>query len=427
MATRLLTAFALAAALAGAAPAAAQLPSASSAGLGMAENFTAAARGYHAIAWNPANLALSGNPGASLAFFPVRAVAGLGPVDLGDLKQYGGKYVPTEVRSEWLQRISLSKQEQGDVGADVTFAAVQVGPVGFQLSTSIGGTMRLTPDVARLVLFGNSENGQAQAFNLKDARVNGAWTSTGALSYARAFPAGQGARVSVGAALKYTLGHVLAYGRDQGSTLSTSPIIVNVNFPVISTDTAALFNNGSGLGLDLGAAYEAGKLTVSGALQNVYNGFKWDRSKLAFRPATAFVNADSISTGSFDEQDLSKAPAELVSRALALRFKPVILAGAAYRVNQRLLVDADIHQRLGDDGGMQYGPETQVGAGAEYRPLSFLPLRAGAAYVTGGSQFAGGFGIEIGTFSLNASIARRSDDVGTSTISMITLISSFPR
>ncbi|HEX9107040.1 MAG TPA: DUF5723 family protein [Longimicrobiales bacterium] len=408
------------------APATAQLPSASTAALGLADNYTAAARGYNAIAWNPANLALSGNPGASLAFFPVRAVAGLGPVNLGDIKSWGGKVVPIDVRNTWFQRIQSSGHEKGDAGADLTIAALQVGPVGFQLSSSLHGTANLTPDAAKLALFGNAPNGQAGSFNLQDSRVNGAWTSTAAVSLAHAFPAGPGAKLSLGVAGKYTIGHVLAYGQDRGSSLTANPIVINLNFPVISTDTSSLFNNGSGLGLDLGAAYEAGKLTLSGALQNVFNSFKWQQSKLTYRPAAAFFNGDSSSAGSFEIEPMSRAPASLVSAVTDLKYKPVVLAGAAYRVNPRFVVDADFHQRLGD-GGMQFGPKTQLGAGAEYRILSFIPLRAGVAYVTGGSQFGGGVGLDLGTFSMNASIAHRSDEIGTSTISMVTLISSFPR
>ncbi len=116
----------------------------------------------------------------------------------------------------------------------------------------------------------------------------------------------------------------------------------------------------------------------------------------------------------------------MVQQALDLKYKPVILAGVAYRLNPRFLVDADFHQRLAD-GGMQFGPKTQLGAGAEYRALSFLPLRAGAAYVTGGGQFGGGLGLDLGTFSMNASVLRRNDDLGTATVTMVTLISSFPR
>ncbi len=52
-------------------PAAAQLPSASASALGVGDNYTALARGYNAVAWNPAGLAMPGSPGFSLAIMPL--------------------------------------------------------------------------------------------------------------------------------------------------------------------------------------------------------------------------------------------------------------------------------------------------------------------------------------------------------------------
>lgn len=408
-------------------PLAGQLPSASSAALGFADNYTAAARGYNAIAWNPANLALTGNPQASLAIFPVRAVTGLGPVTLGDLKRWGGKIVPEDVRTGWLDRIRSDGKEAGGAGADLTFVAVQVRRVGFQLSTTLRTAADLNTDAARLILFGNAPNGQPLAFKLGDSQANGAWTSTAALSYAQPFPVGTtGARLSVGGALKYTMGHAVAWGHDEGSTISASPVALNVSFPLITTDTASFFNNGSGIGLDLGGAYQAGNLTVSAALQNVFNSFRWSESELRYRAATAYFTGDSSSAGSFDERPVPATATALVQRVMDERYKPVVLAGAAYRLSPRLLVDGDFHARAGD-GGLQFDPRWQLGAGAEYRLRPFLPLRAGAALITGGEQLAAGIGFELGAFSLNASIAHRADATGGSTISMITLISSFPR
>ena len=408
-------------------PAGAQLPSASTAALGFAGNYTATARGYNAIAWNPANLVLSGNPQASLAFFPVTATAGLKPVTLGDLADWQDRWVPLTTRSDWMARIQANKGEQGDVGADLTFAAVQVGPVGFQLSTSAHGLADLNTDAAQLILFGNAPGAVPQNLNLRDSRINAVWTSTAALSYARAF-AGKtpGSRFSVGAALKYTMGHVVAYGRDAGSSTTTDPLALEVTFPVITVDTAHLFNNGSGVGLDLGGAYEQGKLTVSGSLQNVFNAFRWRSHDLRYRAVQALWNKDTIQASSLDEQDMSAAPAALREELGDLRFKPVLMAGISYKVNRRLQVDGDLHERFGD-GGMQYLPRTHLGVGAEYRVLSFVPLRAGAALVTGGTQFGGGLGVEMGTFTMGASVLRRADKLGSSTTTMLTLISSFPR
>lgn len=407
--------------------ASAQLPNASAAGLGLAENYTAASRGYNAVAWNPANLALSGNPQASLAFFPITATAGLGPVTLADLAKWQGKWVPPGTRTDWLSRIKASNHEQGDVGADLTFAALQVGPVGFQLSTTAHGLADLNSDAAQLILFGNAPAAIAQSLNLRGSRINGVWTSTGALSYAHAFPGKlPGSRFSVGAALKYTIGHVVAYGRDPGSSTTADPLALQLNFPVITADTGHLFNNGTGVGLDVGGAYEAGKVTVSGAVQNVFNSFQWQLKNLRYRSVQALWNSDTIQASSFDDEDVSMAPAALRQEVSDLRFKPVLVAGVSYKLNRRLQLDGDLHQRFGD-GGMQYEPKTHLGVGAEYRLLSFLPVRAGGAIVSGGSQFGGGFGLELGTFAMSGSVLHRGDNLGSSTITMVTLISSFPR
>src|SRR5688500_6147829 len=102
-----------------AAAAHAQLPSASSKALGLAENFTAAARGYHAIAWDPALLGLPGGPGTSLAVAPLRLVTGLDPVTLSDLKEYEGIVVPLTVRDRWLAAVRNEGAEAGTGGADV--------------------------------------------------------------------------------------------------------------------------------------------------------------------------------------------------------------------------------------------------------------------------------------------------------------------
>ena len=68
-----------------AAPVAAQLPSASASALGAGDTYTALARGFNAVAWNPAGLAMTGNPGFSMTLVPVRAVGSFGPISLKDL------------------------------------------------------------------------------------------------------------------------------------------------------------------------------------------------------------------------------------------------------------------------------------------------------------------------------------------------------
>ena len=107
------------AALLCAARASAQMPSASTAALGMGENYTALARGYNAVAWNPALLGLYGNPRTSLTLVPVRIVAGLDPVKLADFADFQNKVVPDAVKvtAEINRRVlaELSRTEQANL------------------------------------------------------------------------------------------------------------------------------------------------------------------------------------------------------------------------------------------------------------------------------------------------------------------------
>src|SRR2546421_84199 len=87
---------AVALALAAAPPLGAQLPSASAVALAMGENRIAVARGYDALSWNPAGLAMPDAPRSSLAVLPVRAASGLHRVSLALIQPYLDTIVPPE-------------------------------------------------------------------------------------------------------------------------------------------------------------------------------------------------------------------------------------------------------------------------------------------------------------------------------------------
>ena len=82
-----------------------QLPSPSTAVLGTANNYTALARGFTAIAVNPAGLGMPGNPGFSLTLLPVQAQAGLNAISLVDIAAFDGIKIPVATKEEWLQSV----------------------------------------------------------------------------------------------------------------------------------------------------------------------------------------------------------------------------------------------------------------------------------------------------------------------------------
>jgi hypothetical protein len=93
--------------------------------------------------------------------------------------------------------------------------------------------------------------------------------------------------------------------------------------------------------------------------------------------------------------------------------------GVAMRAGSRFTLSGDVRQHFG--GGMNAEPKTHVGAGVEFRPIGLLPLRAGAAAITGGHQLSGGFGLQLGWFNLSASAARRWSDLSDGVIGAFAL------
>jgi len=396
-------------------PAEAQLPSASPVALGMGENHTAAARGFNSVAWNPANLGLSGNPTTSLAFFPVRGIGGLYPVGLTDLKEHQDGVLSDAVKEEWLERIAEAGGERGAAGADLTFVALSVGRVGFQLSTVARAIGDLGPDAAELILYGNAgRTGEPRDFGLEGSKFDMVVASTAAFSYAQPLPLPVG-RLALGATVKYTVGHLLATGADAGSQLNSDPLSVQVEFPIVHSDTTPQFDNGHGVGLDLGAAFELGPWTAAVAVRNAINTFEWDASKFFYRPARAVFDADT-STSEFDALPLAEAPTALRQRLDESGYRKEIAAGVAFRPASNFTLAADIRHQLGD--GLELGNETHIGAGLEFRPFSWLPLQAGVAHVPDGVQFTGGAGLRIGGIHLQGAGLLRTGDAGDEVVGM---------
>ena len=413
-------------------PVAAQLPSASTPALGMGDNFTAAARGFSAVSWNPANLGLSGNPGSSFQFLTLRGLAGVDPVTLADVAEYQGKVVPNSVKTEWLARIEEEGNEAGNSGFEANWLSLQIGRVGFQASTTGNALAQFSPGIARLIMFGNTnEAGEPQTITLSGSNMDVNGYTTGALSYAQPFDLNNGAsRLSIGVTAKYTIGHFMAIGQESTGSASADPLSVQLQFPVVHTpvsDEEGGFEaqSGSGFGIDVGVGFETGAWTFAGAVKNIMNSFEWDQDKLFFRQGQILFTDDERESD-FDSQPLAGAPvpAALRARIDDMKFKPVIALGTNYRMSEKLRVTGDV--RLGSDEGMITGPKTHAGAGVEYRVLSWLPVRLGAAYIAmneenTGTQLGGGLGIDLGGFNLAASAGQRNTDHGKDTMVMLTI------
>lgn len=415
---RLLMAVLVFFALISAAPIAAQ--SAVPQAMGVADNYTALARGFAASSYNPANLALSNNPAFSLTVLPVRADAGVGPIPLSDVSEYSGRSIPHAQRQQWLDRIAAEGGLSGRVGSDITGLGLSIGRVAVSATSRIRGRVNAGPDVAELILFGNAgRTGEPGQYSLENARIEMAATSTLAASIGvplRLF----GQTLAVGVTGKYVVGHGLIAGQETASAFSADPLAASLRFPLLHTpvpDSAGsdlspreILDNGRGWGLDVGVALESGPLTASAALRDVVSTFEWDPESFVLHVAEFNMTSDT-STSSFEERPIEEAPEALRRRIEAFYGPaPALHAAAALEVGSALTVTGEVRHAFRES--LQVGERTHVGVGAELRLLPFLPLRAGVAKVSTGYQLGAGAGLHLFGLQVGASGLVRETSLG---------------
>jgi hypothetical protein len=394
----------------------AQLPQATAAALGLGFNMTASARGFAAVANNPAGLAHPASPGFSLAIPAIAIQTGLGPVELGDFADWQGELLTDPVKAEWLQRIVDSGGQSGTVGAGAAGLALSVGPVGVQVGAIVAGEVRLTPDAAELLLYGNAgRTGSPGDFELEGSAIDGFALSTVAVSFGMR----ASERLFLGATGTYAIGQGLIVARDLGSSVDSDPLGITLQFPVLAPDFEnAGFDQGSGVGLDVGALWEGPTLTLGATVQNVFHTFEWKLDEHVYRPGEALFT-QGVSSSDFDEQPATAAPQSLLDVVADRGIEPVLSVGAEWRPSSLLSIQGDVRKRV--TGGLDIGPELHAGAGVEMRAIPFLPLRAHVAVMTGGAQVGGGASLVLGPVNLSGAGAYRTGDGNSSVLGMFSL------
>jgi hypothetical protein len=218
------------------------------------------------------------------------------------------------------------------------------------------------------------------------------------------------------------VGHGLISGSDSGSELRSDPLEVELNFPLIHSDTAqaSSFNGGSGFSLDLGAAWQSGRLFAGVSMRNLVNTFAWDEEKLQYRPGTASAQGGDMETSSdFDPQPFANAPTELKNRLDQLGFAPILAIGVGYQAHSKLLVTGDVRNAF--EESLLAGPKSHIGIGAEISPVFWLPIRVGAAKITDGHLLTAGAGLRVGFLRFSGAATQTSGEFGEGTSVMFTL------
>jgi hypothetical protein len=398
--------------------ASAQLPNASAAAFGMAGNFTAIARGYEAVAWNPANLAMPGRPFLSVGLGIAGGSVGLDPVDVKMLHDFSGRVIDSATKASWVDNARLSGGQRVRLDGGLTPLAFSLGPIGFQVGGSAYSTVNFSADAWELFLFGNAGNSgnQPKTIDLSGTRASLGVVSAAAMSFAMPVPINltgglfANERAAIGITGKYVMGNSLVLIQDDGSVLGGSDL--ELRLPAIIPDSNYNGTLGNGTGMDLSLAWSGGPWKIGVLAENVFNTFRWDTTTLASVSGTGLFSGSSGSDNSVDfedQQSFSAAPAALRDAVTKQQFKPAVTIGGAFNVMPSLTLTADMKTSLGGDEAIVIGPKSRFGVGAEWRVIPIIPLRAGVASVTDGWQAGAGIGVRLlgYEFGLSTSIRRR--------------------
>jgi hypothetical protein len=405
------------------AAAAAQVPTATPRALAMGNAYSALARGFEAIAWNPALLASTHGYGVTVGLPAGSAEVGNNAFSIDDILTYRDKDLSDADKQYLLDRVvndDSTLQARGNFG--VHSLGFSIGSFAVSLSSSGYVQAQASRDAVEFALNGNGAfAGTGNFFDLAGSGGR-AWAATTlAGSYARFFPTPMG-RLNVGVTAKRVWGNFLGLARDDGSQVGTDT--VNATGQVIYTDypqgdfsgIGDIFGKsaGTGFGVDLGGALELDdRLTVSLALINAFGSMSWKEDRLRYERASYTVALDANGTVRDTTSDSSLVGAEIDTdaQAVALRdsllqtegFARLLRGGVAYRV-AGFTLGGDVQMRLST--GVDRQPDFMVGGGAEYVVLGFLPLRAGIRTDFGDvTAFSGGTGLRLGPFALDLSAA----------------------
>jgi hypothetical protein len=411
----------------------AQLPDPSTRALGMGDAYTAIARGYEAVAWNPSLLAAVGRPGFTIGLPHVAVEVGSNTYGFSDFRKYANSFLDDATKQALLDKITGSTLTIRTLVGVQPFG-LSVGPFALMVGASGQVDGSIGKDAVRLAFFGNAPRpGTSNTFTAAGS-TGRAWAATTAAgSFALPFPIPLG-RLSVGATYKYIIGNFLGTAGDLGTQVAFNPLFTATeagqavytnydkncssngnSFQPLGTGTCGA-KAGNGYGVDLGATlqFARGGITLSAVVVNAFGSMTWDQSRMGYDRTlrqTTQLSSGTVKDTLIVQQSLQGAGISTNAQASALRdsllananFSRLARVGIALKSGQ-LTLAADAQIRL--KAGLDEQSEKLVSAGAEYRLLGILPLRVGASTdFAGATMLSAGTGLQLLGINIDASIA----------------------
>jgi hypothetical protein len=393
----------------------AQLPHATARSTAMLQSYTAAARGYEAIVWNPALLAMPGRPGFSLDIFQAAADVHSNTIGPSDVLHYLGDSLDTTEKDKILAETRAGADSTLSLGAtvDAQTLGVTIGPFGIMATGAGDAAAAVSDDAVELALFGNvtrrAPGQQYSAAGTKGSGWAGASLAIGFGLPLRMVPTGH---LAVGATLKLTQMFTAGIASDAGSFLQNAP-----DFSTRAAGEALIFhpdssatNNGFGVGLDLGVAYDlVSGMRLGLAIENLFSTISWKEQNLVYYRQDYIMQqiGDQFTDSTVADVDMPYTASDPNQRALrdslvgVQTFPTRLRAGVLLRAGP-LRVAGDAMLQL--KHGLVPGDAQRLSAGAEL-PLKIVALRAGlSSNFSGSLSYGGGLGFLMGPVRLDLGV-----------------------
>ena len=428
--------------------------------MGLAQSYTALARGPAAVFWNPANLALKGSPGFSWYFLGA-GTSFIVENNSFSVKTYNDNFTRSDHFLTDKDKKDLLNDVPGeglklnlDIDPNLSLLVPVNGGVAFQMprgissAVSIGFTSGLEGEIPKdmfeLLLFGNEFEQQRLAQG-KDgdydiAEWEGSRWMVASLNWACAKSWMPGrldpylSEFSVGGTIKVTTG---VYGeimrssgsfvsRIQGAELDAYLITRNAGKTGFGIDLAAPGDSrngqpafslglpdlgGTGIGLDLGVAgvTRDRKLVFSVGLLNLLDVFSWSRdasqdslyAEAADLRVTRVLDVDHIEeileNDDVDGDGDIDFLQKIGDRSFSRSMPALLRVGGSYELSPRLTAVGNWDQAFSRGFGFSTTP--RISGGAEYRLVPWFPTRAGLSL--GGRGHSAAIGFAFGPFKFS--------------------------
>jgi hypothetical protein len=358
--------------------------------IAMAGSYTAVAKGYNAVGFNPANLALTEYKTSSFQLFGFGTLLKNNAFTLGDYNNYNGTHLSDSDKRDILNKIPSEGLEfRGNSSASaLSFSA---GPLALSTSVEASGSGNISKDVVELALFGNKID---ETVSLSDADAEGIVHADVNIAYGRKVSEFEWGELTAGATFRYIRGLAYFEVTEARGTATTATSGINGDGRVVVRSALG----GSGYGIDLGlAAKYLNDWTFSVAARNIVSQITWnsETQENEYYYEIISLTAESADEDSTVVSDEIERPIGSFKTSLA----PQLNFGAAHAIGN-FLIASDLKFGLADKAGATTTPELSIGG--EYQGVEFLPLRAGLAFggLHGFSLGLGG-GLALGAFSLD--------------------------